>query len=172
VTVTPLLPIEPLDPKRHDRSAFQSGEPMLDSWLRRVAGQAGRRDGARTFVACAGRLVVGYYSLSAFQVDRSSAPDRGRTGRHEIPAVLLARLAVDETHQGRGLGAYLLLDALRTSALVAERIGVRLMVVHALNEQAAGFYMHHGFERFETQPLSLYLMMQDVRRTLAVSGLD
>jgi ribosomal protein S18 acetylase RimI-like enzyme len=81
-------------------------------------------------------------------------------------------LAVDETHQGRGLGAYLLLDALRTSALVAERIGVRLMVVHALNEQAVGFYMHHGFERFETQPLSLYLMMQDVRRTLAVSGLD
>jgi len=70
-----------------------------------------------------------------------------------------------------GLGAYLLLDALRISALVAERIGVRLVVVHALHEQAAAFYLHHGFSRFETAPLSLYLLMQDVRKTLAAGGL-
>ena len=166
----PLPPIEPLDLKTHDRSSFQSGEGSLDSWLRHVAGQADRRDGARTYVACVGPKVVGFYSLCAFQVDRASAPDRARAGPHEIPAVLLARLAVDQTHQGTGLGAYLLLDALRISALVAERIGVRLMVVHALDEEAAGFYLHYGFTRFETAPLSLYLLMQDVRKTLATSG--
>jgi GNAT superfamily N-acetyltransferase len=168
--VRPLPPIEPLDPRSHDRSTFQSGEPTLDSWIRHIAGQAARRDGARTYVACDGRRVVGFYSLCAFQVDRASAPDRARAGPHEIPAVLLARLAVDETHQGLGLGAYLLLDALRISALVAERIGVRLMVVHALHEKATGFYVHHGFTRFETAPLSLYMLMQDIRKTLGTSG--
>ena len=168
----PLMPIEPLDSKIHDRSTFQSGEPSLDSWIRHLAGQAGRRNGARTYVACDGRRVVGYYSLCAFQVERGSAPDRARAGRHEIPAVLLARLAVDETHQGMGLGAYLLLDALRISALVSDRIGVRLVVVHAVHEEAAGFYLHHGFTRFHTAPLSMYLLMQDVRKTLATIGLD
>jgi predicted N-acetyltransferase YhbS len=166
------MPIEPLDPKIHDRSTFQSGEPSLDSWIRHLAGQAGRRDGARTYVACDGPRVVGYYSLCAFQVDRGSAPGRARAGRHEISAVLIARLAVDETHQGMGLGGYLLLGALRIAALVADRIGVRLVVVHALHEEAAGFYGHHGFTRFETAPLSMYVLMQDVRKTLATSGLD
>ena len=166
----PVMAIEPLNSNSHDRSTFQSGEPSLDSWLRQVAGQAGRRDGARTYVAFDGRRVVGYYSLCAFQVERGSAPRRAGSSRHEIPAVLLARLAVDQTHQGMGLGAYLLLDALRISALVAERIGVRLVVVHALHEQAAAFYVHHGFSRFETAPLSLYLLMQDVSKTLAAGG--
>jgi GNAT superfamily N-acetyltransferase len=169
--VNPLPPIEPLDPKSHDRSTFQSGEPSLDSWIRHVVGQATRRDGARMYVASVGQRVVGFYSLCAFQVDRTSAPDRARAGLHEIPAVLLARLAVDGTYQGRGLGAYLLLDALRISALVAERIGVRLMVVHALHEEAAGFYVHYGFTRLESAPLSLYLLMQDIRKTLATSAL-
>ena len=94
------------------------------------------------------------------------SPQRTHLGRHPIPAILLARLAVDTSAQGSGLGSALLLDALRISALVADRIGARILVVHALHEAAAGFYLRHGFTRFESEPLSLYLLMQDVRATL------
>ena len=163
-------PIVPLDRTAHDRSHFHSGEPDLDDWLRRFAGQATRQDSARTYVVCEGIRVVGYYTLCAFQLERGQVPARTRAGAHPIPAVLLARLAVGQSAQGEGLGAWLLLDALRVSALVADRIGARVMVVHAKHERAAEFYVHHGFARFDTEPLTLYLLMQDVRATLLVLG--
>jgi predicted N-acetyltransferase YhbS len=160
-----------LDLARHDRSELRSGEPSLDEWLQRFAGQAARRDGARTYVAVEGSRVIGYYSLCSYQVDRAASPPRTQLGGHPIPAILLARLAVDISAQGWGLGSALLLDALRISALVADRIGARILVVHALHERAAGFYLRHGFTRFDTDPLSLYLRMQDVRATLTDAGL-
>jgi GNAT superfamily N-acetyltransferase len=157
--------IEPLT-ARHDRTAFDSGEPALDAWLRDHAGQASRRDGARTYVAAEGARVVGYYSLCAFSVECADAPATIRAGRQPIPAILLARLAVDRAHQGRGLGSLLLLDALFVAAAVSERIGARVLALHALHEKAAGFYAAHGFRPFDSDPLTLYLPMRDVRRTL------
>jgi len=164
--MTPAPPIVPLDRARHERSEFRSGESSLDEWLQRFAGQVARQDGARTYVVTGGSRVIGYYSLGSFQVERAMSPQRTHLGRHPIPAILLARLAVDTSAPGSGLGSALLLDALRISALVADRIGARILVVHALHEAAAGFYLRHGFTRFESEPLSLYLLMQDVRATL------
>jgi GNAT superfamily N-acetyltransferase len=57
---------------------------------------------------------------------------------------------VDRTAQGLGLGSWLLLDALSLAASVAERIGARIVVVHALHEQAEAFYRHDGFLRFDS----------------------
>jgi GNAT superfamily N-acetyltransferase len=74
---------------------------------------------------------------------------------------------VDQTAQGLGLGSWLLLDALSLAASVAERIGARVVVVHALHERAAAFYVRYGFARFDSQRLSLYLPMHHVRATLA-----
>src|SRR6478609_11839332 len=156
----------PLQAEELDRSEFRSGEWSLDEWLQRFAGQVARQDGARTYVVTDGSRVIGYYSLCSFQVERAMSPQRTHLGRHPIPAILLARLAVDTSAQGSGLGSSLLLDALRISALVADRIGARILVVHALHETAAGFYLRHGFTRLESDPLSLRLLMNDVRATL------
>jgi ribosomal protein S18 acetylase RimI-like enzyme len=168
--VTSLPRIEPLDLSAHDRTHFHCGEPTLDDWIRRFAGQAIRRDGARTYVACDGPRVMAYYSVCAFQVERDVAPPWVRIGGHPVPAILLARLAVDRSAQGLGLGSLLLLDALSLTASVAERVGARVLVVHALHDRAAAFYLRYGFARFDSQPLSLYLPMQDVRATLAAVG--
>lgn len=163
--------ISRLDRKLHDRSAFDSGEPALDEWLQKMAGQAAARDGAQTYVLCEDdNRVIGYYSVVAHAVDSDEAPASMRFGRYPIPAVLIARLAVDRTRQGEGIGSTLLLDALRLASVVSELVGTRILLVDALHEKAAAFYVRHGFRRFDSAPLTLYLPMQDVRRTLRELG--
>ena len=164
-------PIVPLDVARHDRVSFASGEPVLDEWLKKLAVQATRRDGARTYVVCDGARVVGYYSLCAFQLERETAPERAQFGALPIPAILLARLAVDRDWQGSGLGRRLVVHAASTSVAVADQVGARVLVVHALHQVAAAFYRRLGFTPFESQPLSLYMTMKDIRETLAAAGL-
>ena len=164
--------IEALSRTRHDRSAFDCGESSLDEWLKKQAGQSDRQDAARTYVACDdGGVVLGYYSLCSFSVHVVEAPERLRVGRHPIPAVLLARLAVDRRRQRAGLGGCLLVDALGVSALVADQIGARVLVVHAVDAAAAEFYRRHGFTAFEHHRLTLYLPMHDIRATLEAAGL-
>jgi GNAT superfamily N-acetyltransferase len=154
----------------HDRSAFDSGEPSLDRWLREHAGQSDRRDGARTYVLCDGVRAIGYYSVCTFSVEAEEAPRALRIGRHPIPAILLARLAVDRRCQGRGIGSRLLVDSLVRVVRVADEVAARLLVVDALHERAATFYQSNGFRPLdEEHALRLYLPMQDIRRTLAAA---
>lgn len=164
----------PFDKSVHDRSQFECGEPTLDAWLREQAGQSQRRDAARTYVVCdpsdASRI-IGYYSVCMFSVGCEEAPPPVRVGAYPVPAVLLARLAVDRRYQARGVGSTLLLDALLVSAKVSKAIAARMMVVHALHEDAADYYCKQGFRRYERQPLTLYLPMQDIRETLRVARL-
>lgn len=112
--------------------------------------------------------VVGYFALNAGGVEPASAPPRVRAGmpRHPIPVVLLARLAVDLSVQGHGLGAFLLADAMRRSLAAAESIGVRALLVHAKDESARAFYVRFGFVPSPTDPLHLMLLMKDLRASL------
>ena len=165
-----LTPV-PFVKSMHNRSSFSCGEESLDRWLREQAGQSQKNDGARTYVVCENGSVIAYYSVCAFSVSCEEAPPPARLGAYPVPAVLLARLAVDELHQGTGIGATLLIDALLVAAKVSDAIGARMMVVHALHDPAASYYRSHGFKPFAKDPLTLYLPMQDIRRTLAVAKL-
>jgi GNAT superfamily N-acetyltransferase len=110
--VSDLRPVEPLDPKRHQINEFRCGQPSLDRWLHAYAGQSQRRDVARTFVASEpNQRVVAYYSLVAGQAEHAAAPaavTRGISRHFPIPICLIARLAVDQRWQGRGLGSAVL----------------------------------------------------------------
>ena len=118
-------------------------------------GQSQKKDGARTYVICENGSVIGYYSVCAFSVSCEEAPPPARLGAYPVPAVLLARLAVDEMHQGTGIGATLLIDALLVAAKVSDAIGARMMVVHAQHDPAASYYRSHGFKPFAKDPLTL-----------------
>ena len=141
--VSELRPVEPLDSERHKTDRFDCGQPNLDRWLGACAGQSQRRDVARTFVvADEESKVVGYYMLVAAEVDHGAASPSVRAGvsRHfPIPVCLIARLAVDSSWQGRGLGRDLLRDAMRRALAASEQIGMRAVVVDAINAVAAGF---------------------------------
>lgn len=139
---------EPLDPVRHRLDSLDSGEPELDSWLREHAAGAEARRVARTFVWCreGDDVVVGYYSLAGHRLIRDELPKSiGRGSPAEIPAVLLARLAIDAQLQGQRLGGALLADALKRVVAATDLVAARFVVVDALDENAAKFYEHHGF---------------------------
>lgn len=153
--------------RRHLVDDFDCGEPALDDWLKRHAWQAQAAGSSRTFVTTTeGATVVGYYALAAAQIEPDEATTRilkGEPKRRAIPAVLLARLAVDHRHQGGGVGRSLLQDAVLRTLQAADSIGVRAMLIHAKHEQARAWYEQYGFEPSPTDPLHLMLLMKDLR---------
>ncbi len=155
------------DPVRHDVAAFDCGNELLNRWLTGYAGQSEHRDAARTFVA-AGPCgsVLGYYTLLAGQLQHEAATASVREGqsRHfPIPIALLARLAVDRDHQGEGLGAALLRDALSRVKLASAHVAVRAVVVHAIDDQAGAFYERFGLRALTATPRTLMVTLSDLR---------
>jgi GNAT superfamily N-acetyltransferase len=169
--VTPQLSATaPLDRKAHRVDQFSCGDASLDRWLIAYAGQNQRRDAARTFVTIeADGKVAGHYTLVAAQVEHEQATPSVRQGlakRFPIPVALIARLAVAEQHQSAGLGRSLLLDALKRVLRASNQLAVRAVTVDALDERAASFYRHFGFERSPLAPHTLMVPLDAVRRTL------
>lgn len=156
---------EPLGP-HHGLEGFDCGKPSLNDWLLRHARQAQSSGSANTFVVSDGDRVAGYFSLAVGQVDTLEAPARFRKGMglYPIPLVILARLAVDQRDRGRGLGAGLLKDAIRRTLLVAEQAGVRALMTHPIDEDAARFYRRFGFEASPLREQQLLLLLKDARR--------
>ncbi len=162
----PLHRPEPIG-AHHQVAAFDCGVPALNEFLTRHALANHQSGAAKTFVATADRhAVVGYYSLAASQVIYADAPPRLQKGvaRHPIPVVLLARLAVDSTWQGQGLGPGLLKDAILRVLSAAEGIGVRALLVHAKDDNAKAFYLHYDFEPLPGYPMHLVLLLKDARK--------
>lgn len=131
----------------HALDDFDSGEPSPDRWLREHARGAEARRTARTFVALdADGLVSGYYTIVAHKISRAGLPPRmGRGDPAEVPAVLLAKLALRKDLHGQGLGAVLLADALGRVLDATRIVAARYVVVDAIDDFASDFYAHHGF---------------------------
>jgi len=145
----------------HDLELFQSGTDSLDQWLRRRA-RANQVSGAsRTYVVALEGRVVGYYCLSSGGLDLADAPGSIRRNMPDpIPVAVLGRLAVDQRWQGKGLGAALLQDAALRAAQAAAILGVRGLLVHAISEEAKGFYEHYGFAASPNNPMTLVLSLK------------
>lgn len=157
---------EPLADK-HDITGFQSGVVALDGWLQRRA-RANQASGAtRTFVACDGRRVVGYYALAAGSVQIEAAPTRIRRNMPDpVPVAIIGRLAVDRSAQGRGLGRALVQDAGLRLLHAAEILGIRAVLVHALSDDARAFYVALGFTPSPLDPMTLMVSLADLARAL------
>lgn len=147
---------------------FSCGRPALDDYLIRYALLAQRANTARSFVAFRGARVVGYYSLAAASLEPERATQRVAqgTGRYPIPLTLLARLAVDRTEQGTGLGKALLKDAMKRFLVAHEQVASRALMVYAADAAASDFYLKFGFQAASFNPLHLYLLPKDMHRAL------
>ncbi|BBY60273.1 GNAT family N-acetyltransferase [Mycolicibacterium sarraceniae] len=151
-----------------DSTTFDSGASSLDSYLRKRALANHVTGASRCFVTCCDGRVVGYYALATGAVSHDGCSGRFRRNMPDpIPVILLSRLAIDVKHQHRGLGESLLRDAIARSVLVAEQVGVRAILVHALHDEARQFYLRYGFEPSPTDPLQLMLLVKDVKASVA-----
>jgi len=167
VTFGPVVPIT----TSHVTERFDCGSPAQTLWLRRHALQAHRTDSSRVRVVThmGDHDVVGYYALSAGGAEPAGVPVRVAKGmpRYPIPVVILTRLGVHLDEQGKGLGRALLKDALVRVAAASEEIAARALLVHCEDEAARRFYERFGeFEPSPLDPLHLYLLVSDLRRTL------
>jgi GNAT superfamily N-acetyltransferase len=166
------VPLSPPEPVRDDHQIvnFDSGEPVLDDWLRRRA-RANQASGAsRTYVVCETKRVAAYYALASGAIAQSAVPGRFRRNMPDpIPVVVLARLAVDRNYQGRGLGRALFRDAGRRVLYAADTIGIRGIVVHAISEEARKFYIALGFDPCPAETTTLVVTLGDLRATLEPS---
>lgn len=130
----------------HDLRAFDCGKPELDMWLRASALDAAAKNTCKTFVWHDEGAVVAYYGLAAHIIEREQlSRSQGHGSPEQIPAVLIARLALDKTLHGQGFGSVLLADCLVRIAATAENVGMRFVVVDAIDDHAAAYYRAHGF---------------------------
>ncbi|WP_246156235.1 GNAT family N-acetyltransferase [Thiohalocapsa marina] len=143
----------------HQLEDFSCGESSLDDWLQRRALPNQASGASRTFVVTSDTgHVMAYYALAAGAVSHQDSPGKRRRNMPDpVPVLVLARLAVDQRLQGRQVGGALLQDAVQRALSVAEDIGVRALMVHALNEQAVRFYTHYGFVPSPADPMTLML---------------
>jgi GNAT superfamily N-acetyltransferase len=156
---------EPLGPQ-HRLEGFDCGKPALNDWLLRHARQAQGSGSAKTFVVSKDDRVAGYSSLTVGQIDTLDAPERVRKGMGQYPiaVVILARLAVSRQDQGRGIGVGLLQDAIRRTLLITEQAGIRAVLTHPIDEDAARFYTRFGFIGSPLREQQLVLLLKDARR--------
>ena len=168
-TRPPLSAVELLGPK-HSVAEFDCGKHVsLNDWLKRLARMNQASGDTRTYVVHRDLVVVGYYSLAPGSISRKDATVRGSKSAPEpIPIVLLARLAVDKREQGQGLGPALLNDALKRAYAGAEILGGRVILVHAIDADAAAFYRKYGFGPCLGLELQLMLLMKDLRASLGM----
>lgn len=147
----------------HQVDDFECGEATLAHWLKTRALRNERRGASRTYVVCVDQRVVAYYCLATGSVASELAPGYIRRNMPDpIPVMVLGRLAVDSAWQGHGLGKALLRDAILRTLQVAEIVGVKTLLVHALSDQAVFFYDSQGFHPSPTNPRTLFLPLSEV----------
>lgn len=146
----------------HDIESFDCDDEALNEWLNRSAPRNQQEGSSRTWVVDHDGRVVAFYASSTAVVTRIEATRRAARNQPDpLPAMLLGRLAVDRNHQGKGLAAALLKHFLLTALDVAALTGVRVVLVHAKDTQAASFYRHFGFEPSPIDDLTLMLLVRD-----------
>lgn len=152
----------------HDVAGFDCGTATLTDWLNRQALKNEVSGASRTYVVCSGETVVGSYCLAAGAVVRDEAPKpMQRNMPDPIPVVVLGRLAVDQQYQGLGIGRALLRDAVLRTLQASEIAGVRAILVHAISDDAKRFYLANGFLESPIEPMTLCLVLSQVRQALA-----
>jgi len=156
--------------RTHTLDGFDCGRSELDTWLVGHAFAGNTARSARTYVITDAqqRRVVGYHALAAASIERDAGTVRAAQGmpRHPIPVVLLARLAVDRSVAGEGIGSWLLRDAMTRAVAAADAIGIRAMLVHAIDDNARAFYLHHGLEPSPTDPRHLMILVKDIQAAI------
>jgi predicted GNAT family N-acyltransferase len=151
----------------HELSEFDCGNDVLNDWLKKRALKNQNSGASRTFVICQNNQVIGYYALASGSVERTISPTSiSRNMPASIPVMVLGRLAIATSMQGRKLGSALLKDALLRSLSVSKNVGIRAVLVHAISKDARRFYLGYGFQASPIDPMTLLLPLRHIEGLL------
>ena len=155
----------------HDLSEFECGEAALDDWLKRRAAQNEETGASRTYVVCVGKQVVGYYALAVGAVAHVDAPGRVKRNMPDpVPIMVIGRLAVHRSYQGRDIGLGLLRDAVLRTLQAADIAGIRAILGHAIAERAKRFYQKWGLISSPTAPMTLMITVTEAAKAPVDAG--
>lgn len=165
--------IEPLDPKRHDRTAFSCGIPQIDNFFQQTAGRQGKADNLRTYVMVTPQdEVVGFYSTNAHAVDYQDLPGkyaRTRPGHGSIPAAYISMIGVDVKHQRGGKGGVLLADCLGRLYEASMNVGIAVVMLDVFDcgdpelvRKRVALYQSYGFEPLPSNNLRMFIPMNTI----------
>ena len=151
---------------QHQRGDFDCGEPLLNDFLQRQAGQLARKGYGKTYVALkdGNRTVIGFLTLSVGQLKAAYLPPHLKLLRYPTPVMRIGRLAVSVTAQGQGVGQHLIAFALRLSLEFSRQAGLYAVLVEAKHAKAGAFYETLGFTPTLDNPLLLYLPMSMLQK--------
>lgn len=150
---------------------FACGKPPLDDWLKAHALE-NEGKASRTYVVAAqagedGGNVIAYYTLANGSVAREEVPRKIRQGLpNPVPVMVLGRLAVDHRHGGRGIGPGLLREAMQRTAQASQIAGARALIVHAIDDDAVGFYAKYGFQVFPAGARTMFLPIETLLQAI------
>lgn len=151
----------------HSTEGFDCGTASLNTWLTQRALKNQQANASRTFVICDNNKVVGYYALATGGIDRRQATSNLAPNMPDpVPVIILARLAIDQSQNGQGLGGFLLRDALLRSLKVAQHVGVKAVLVHAISDAARRFYEKYGFQSSPVDPMTLMRPIKQIEGQL------
>ncbi len=152
----------------HELRSFNSGNSTLDDWLIRRALKNQETGASRTFVICdENSTVIGFYALATGSIERIATTGNFSRGMPDpIPIIVLGRLAIDTKQQGKRLGAALLKDAMLRTLSIANTVGVRGLLVHAISTEAKQFYLKYGFQESPIDTMTLLLSIKNISRHL------
>jgi GNAT superfamily N-acetyltransferase len=152
----------------HAVDGFTCGRSELDRFLIRYAFTNQMANASQTYVALCNDDIIGFYSLVVGEISYAAAHERLIKGlaRHPVPIMLLARLAVHVDWQGKRIGAHILRDAMLRTLQAADIGGIRAFAVHAIDDSAKRFYEHFGFEPSPVDPLHLFCLIKDLKKSL------
>ena len=145
---------------RHDRKGFDCGDADLNGWLSQTARQHKEKGVSSTFVAVADETsaeVLGYYAISLAELINTDLPEQYRKRLpNKVPVFRLGRLATALSHRGKGIGEFMLFDAIDRATRISEEVGGIGLVVNA-KHSAIDFYHRYGFEQMSDHPNNLFL---------------
>jgi len=152
----------------HDLGSFNSDNATLDEWLVKRALKNQENGASKIFVICDENRAIGYYALATGSVERDIATGNFSRGMPEpIPVIVLGRLAVDKSYQGQRLSSALLKDAMLRTVTIANNVGVRGLLVHAISEDAKRFYLKYGFQESPMDPMTLLISIKNIKKHIS-----
>jgi len=160
------LRIEPIN-KKHNVKGFDCGKDSLNTYISRFACKNDQNNISRTFVLIDNNYVVhGYYSVCSASIEYDELPEEivTKLPKYPIPSARLARLAVSDSIKGKGIGARLLIDALEKLHHASREMGIKIVIVDALDEEAKKFYFHFGFRSLPGNELTLILPIETISK--------